>query len=506
MPVTEEVAAVGTEPRPTTQPATPAPEHYAPRHAAKPTTLRAAWIPLTALCLAFFVEMVDNTVLTIALPTMGRDLHASTTQLQWVTGAYSLVFGSLLLLAGTVADRYGRRRVLMTGLATFGIVSAFVWFVDSANQLITLRSILGVAAACMAPVTMSLVFRLFEDEGARMRAITLMVSIGMGAMALGPVLAGTVLNSFSWKWLLFANTPIALLAVIGVMLGVPKDTADDLHPDPLDIPGALLTMAFMAFGCYSFTAGVDRGWGNWVTISCMVLAVLAAIGFVFRERAAKHPMIDIELLTHRTVRGSALAQLAGAVAQMAAMWMLIMHFQYANGWSPMRAGFANLPFVLTMMLASPVTDGLTKRFGHRVTTAIAIVLIAGSMVGMAFAMGARYWVLAITIVGMTLGLRIVMTVCAVALIDSVPEDRTSLGTALNDVTQELGSSIGVALVGTVIAALVAKVLPDGAWTAAFHASFIHGERVALIVTAALVALIGGYGASTLTNSHAVEEH
>lgn len=472
----------------------------------KPTMLRAAWVPLAALCLAFFVEMVDNTLLTIALPTMGRELGASTTQLQWVTGAYSLVFGSLLLTAGTVADRFGRRRVLMIGLALFGVVSALVWFVSSAGDLIAMRAVLGVAAACMAPVTMSLVFRLFDDETVRMRAITLIVTIGMAAMALGPVLAGTALAHVSWHWLLFVNTPIALVAALGVRAGVPKDSAADLHRAPLDLAGSVLTMAAIGLGCYALTSGVEHGWTSPTTLACFIGAAAALVGFVLRERSARQPMIDLSLLAHRTVRGSALAQLAGSVAMMAAMFLLILHFQYANGWSPMRAGFANLPFVITMLVASPVTEWLTKRFGHRITTAISVALLTISLVGMAWAIEQPYWMLAICIAGMTLGLRSIMTVCAIALVDSVPENRTSLGTALNDVTQELGSSLGVAVIGTVIAALVGAVLPSGVWDAAFRATFVHGERVALVVVAALVTVIGAYGASTLTNSHSVEEH
>ena len=135
-------------------------------------SLRAAWIPLFALCLAFFVEMVDNTLLTIALPTIGRDLGSGTTGLQWVTGAYSLTFGGLLLTAGSAADRLGRRRVLLVGLAAFGLISLAVVAVESAGELIALRAALGVAAAAMAPITNSLVFRLFEEEALRMRAMT----------------------------------------------------------------------------------------------------------------------------------------------------------------------------------------------------------------------------------------------------------------------------------------------------------------------------------------------
>src|SRR5690349_3585167 len=150
------------------------------------TSLRAAWIPLAALCLAFFVEMVDNTLLSIALPTIGRDLGSGTTALQWVTGAYSLTFGGLLLTSGSIADRLGRRRVLLVGLAIFGLLSLCVIFVSTTGELIALRAGLGIAAAAMAPITNSLVFRLFDDKALRMRAIT-----GMSGFILGPQLGGT---------------------------------------------------------------------------------------------------------------------------------------------------------------------------------------------------------------------------------------------------------------------------------------------------------------------------
>src|SRR4051812_27109694 len=155
-------------------------------------SLAAAWIPLAALCLAFFVEMVDNTLLSIALPTIGRDLGSSTTALQWVTGAYSLTFGGLLLTAGSMADRLGRRRVLLVGLAVFGLLSLAVVAVSNTGQLIALRAGLGIAAAAMAPITNSLVFRLFDDATLRMRAMTVMIIVGMSGFVLGPVLGGSV--------------------------------------------------------------------------------------------------------------------------------------------------------------------------------------------------------------------------------------------------------------------------------------------------------------------------
>src|ERR1700753_2014642 len=200
-------------------------------------SLRAAWIPLLALCLAFFVEMVDTTLLTIALPPIGRDLGGGTTALQWVTGAYSLTFGGLLLTAGSAADRLGRRRVLLVGLALFGTISLGALAFHSAGQLIVLRAALGVAAAAMAPITNSLVFRLFDTEELRTRAMTVMIVVGMSGFILGPLLGGTALAHVRWEWLLVVNAPIALIAWIGVRLGVPGDRSEDLTHEALDLAG-----------------------------------------------------------------------------------------------------------------------------------------------------------------------------------------------------------------------------------------------------------------------------
>src|ERR1700749_1009907 len=191
-------------------------------------SLRAAWIPLAALCLAFFVEMVDNTLLSIALPTIGRDLGSGTTGLQWITGAYSLTFGGLLLTAGSMADRPGRRRGGLCGLPPFGLLSLCVAFVTTTGELIALRAALGIAAAAMAPITNSLVFRLFDDKALRMRAITVMIVVGMSGFILGPLLGGTALAHVRWEWLLVVNAPIALIACLGVRLGVPADRSEDL--------------------------------------------------------------------------------------------------------------------------------------------------------------------------------------------------------------------------------------------------------------------------------------
>ncbi len=480
-----------------TAPSPPSPRTY--------TSLRAAWIPLAALCLAFFVEMVDNTLLTIALPTIGRDLGSGTTGLQWVTAAYSLTFGGLLLTAGSLADRFGRRRVLLVGLAVFGVVSLGVLAVTTTGTLIGLRAGLGLAAAAMAPITNSLVFRLFEEESLRRRAMTVLIVVGMSGFILGPLLGGTALAHVSWEWLLVVNAPIALIAAVGVRLGVPADRAEDLTEDRLDLLGAALSVATIGLACYALTSGVDQGWGALPTWACALGAVLAAACFIRHEQRTDSPMLDLGSFADGTVRGAAIAQLGTAIAMASVMFGLILHFQYAYGWSPVRAGLANLPIILAMVLASPLSEWLAGRFGHRVACLVGATLLAGSLGGLAWGVEHGYLAIAIAMVGLAVGLRTVMTICAIALIGAMPSNRTSVAAALNDTAQEVGSTLGTAVVGTLIAALVTTRLPVGAWSDALVTSFFAGERVTYAVLAILVGLVAGLGAMTLSDSHVTDE-
>jgi MFS family permease len=470
------------------------------------TSLRAAAIPLAALCLAFFVEMVDNTLLSIALPTIGRDLGSGTTALQWVTGAYSLTFGGLLLTAGSMADRLGRRRVLLVGLAVFGLLSLSVIFVTTSGELIALRAGLGIAAAAMAPITNSLVFRLFDDKALRMRAMTVMITVGMLGFVLGPLLGGTALAHVRWEWLLVVNAPIALLACIGVRLGVAADRPEDLTDDKLDLPGAVLSVTTIGLACYSATSGVQHGWLSLGTVASIVGALAALVAFVRHERRTAAPMLDLGLFSNRTVRGAAIAQVGTAIAMASIMFGLILHFQYAYGWSPVRAGLANLPIIVTMLAASPLSEWLARRFGHRIACLVGAAFLTGSLAGLSWGVEHGYVAIAVCMVAMTIGLRTVMTICAVALVDAMPGNRTSIGTALNDTAQEVGTSVGTAVVGTLIAALVTTSLPAGRWSDHLVASFFHGERITYAILAAVVGVVAAGGALTLTDSRSTEEH
>ena len=469
-----------------------------------PTTLLAAAPALLALCLTMLVEMVDNSILTVALPTIGRDLHVGATGLQWIVGAYSLTFGGLLMIGGTLGDTLGRRRMLLWGLAGFGLSSLLVLAAQSDGQLVAIRALCGAFAALIAPGTMSLVFRLFDDPALRRRAIGLIVSVAMVGVAIGPALGGLAVAHLPWQVLLVANAPTAALAWWGVRRGIAPDDPADRRPGRPDLPGAALSVATIAGGLFTFTLAVEVGWLAWQTLGTAAMALLAGACFVRRERHAADPMLDLGLFARPAVRGSALLQTAVMVAMVGVGFASTQLFQYAWGWSPMAAGLGTLPLVAGMFLAGPLTDVLVDRTGHRRTALIGCAALVASLLLLIASMSS-YPGFATGLLVLALGMRLVMTTSAVALIEALPTDHTSLGSALNDTAQELGNAVGVAVIGTVTAAVMGTSLPIGRWSEAVTEEFLRSQRIGFAILAGLVTVIAVIGGRTLTNSTTTEE-
>ncbi|GAA4076556.1 MFS transporter [Nocardioides kongjuensis] len=484
---------------------TASPTPTTPR-AAKPTTLRAAAPAILALCLTMLVEMVDNSVLSVALPTIGRDLPVGPTGLQWIVGAYSLTFGGLLMVGGTLGDRLGRRRTLLVGIAGFGLASSLVVLATESWQLIGVRALCGVFAALIAPGTMSLVFRLFDDDELRRRAIGLIVSVAMVGVMVGPVLGGLAVSHLPWQALLVVNAPVAAIAFWGVARGIPVDDPAERRTGGADVPGAVLSVAMLGLILFTFTLGVDAGWTAPVTVVTASAALAAGVGFVLRERAAADPMLDLRLLGRRTVRGSAILQTGVMVAMVGVMFAATQLFQFAWGWTPLQAGLGTLPMVAGMFVSGPVTDALVARLGHRATALAGSTSLLVSLAVEYVALGAGYPVFAAGMVLLAVAARMVMTTSAVALIEALPEDHTGIGSALNDTAQEIGNVFGVAVVGTVTAAVMGTMLPSGRWSAAVVEEFLRSQRIGFAILAGLVAVITVVGGRTLTASRSTDEH
>ncbi|WP_243155715.1 MFS transporter [Kocuria sp. TGY1127_2] len=477
-----------------------------PQASNKPQSLRAAWPALLGLCLAMLVEMVDNSILNVALPTVGRDLHASPTDLQWIVGAYSLTFGGLLMVGGTLGDKLGRRRTLLTGLALFGLAGLAVLLVQTPAELIAVRALSGAFAALMAPLTMSLVFRLFDREDLRTKAIGVIMVVSMIGFAIGPTLAGLAVESWPWQSLLVLNAPMALIAWLGVRLGVERDKLEDRRVGGTDVPGALFSVGALGLILYSFTAGTEYGWSSPKTLGILVAGIVCLVAFIWREKTAKDPMLDLTLLSIPTVRGSAIIQTAVMIAMVGVMFGSTQLYQFAWGWSAFKAGLANLPFVAGMLLAGPFVDRMVVKLGHRKTSMIGSVLVLGSLLLWVYAVSHSYVWCAIGMLIMTMGMRTIMTTGAVALLGALPETHTSIGSAMNDTAQELGNAVGVAVVGTVMATVVGKTLPHGAWDAATVNGFVHSQQISFWILAGIVLVMSFIGVRTLTDSKETEEH
>lgn len=288
--------------------------------------------------------------------------------------------------------------------------------------------------------------------------------------------------------------------------GIDKDDPTDRREGGADILGGILSVTSLGFLLYGFTAGVENGWSAPLTITVFAVGILSLGGFVWREKTAKDPMLDLKLLALPTVSGSAILQTATMIAMVGVMFVSTQLYQFAWGWSALQAGLANLPFVAGMLLAGPFVDRAVAHFGHRKTSIGGIALVLISLVIWIYALSHGFIWCAIGMLIMTMGMRTIMTTGAVALLGALPETHTSIGSALNDTAQELGNAVGVAIVGTIMAAILGSTLPQGAWDSATVAGFVHSQQIAFTVLAGIVLVMSILGIRTLTDSTEVDEH
>ncbi|SER92495.1 Major Facilitator Superfamily protein [Propionibacterium cyclohexanicum] len=456
----------------------------------RPQSLRAAWPALTGLAAVFLIEMLDTSVLNVALPTIAKDLSASASELQWASGAYALVFGGLMLAFGTIADRFGRRRMMLVGLALFGLASLSILLVTHPLGLVAVRVAIGVAAAMTAPGSMALSFRLFDDDALRVRATALISTVGLVGLAIGPTVGGLLLAVAPWQVLLLLNVPIAILAFGGVRFGIRADRPDELHRVPVDIVGALLGTATIVLALLAPTLFIDLGGHNpwpWVAAGA---AVAGLIGFVLRQRLAAHPLIDLALFRRPSVATGLTYQAALGLATAGLGYTVTLQLQLAWGWPPALAALGTLPQVLTMIAIAPLVERIVKKVGmDKAGLYGSSAVVAGLLV---YALLGRYSyaLIALALVLVAAGMRITMITATINVMRGLPPERTSIGAALNDTAQEVAAGIGIAVVGLVIAASIAGALTGAAWTPTETAAFENSVTLGvLILTAVAVALL-----------------
>ncbi|OII33082.1 multidrug transporter [Curtobacterium sp. MMLR14_010] len=454
-----------------------------------PRSLGDAWLALAGLSAVFLFEMLDNSLLNVALPTIGRELHATTTGLQWVTGAYSVVFGGLMLLFGAVADRVGRRRIMLVGLVLLAVASLATVFVTTTPELIALRAVMGIAAAMTTPGSMALAFRLFDTEDLRVRALTVISTAGLVGLAIGPTIGGLVLAVAPWQVLLLANAPIALVAFVGIRTGIGADTADGLHRAPIDVAGAVLGTATIAGALVAPTLAVDLGW-SWQLSVMAAATVVAGVAFVLRERSAAHPLLDLALVA-RPLVASGLAFKAGAGLAVAGLsYLVTLQLQFGWGWSPAAAAVGMLPQVVVLLASGRFVGPFVQRVGLRRAAASSSAAVVLGLGVFAVLGHLGYGWVAVALVLVAAGMRVVGVVAGNDVLRGLPADRTSMGAALVDTASELATGVGIAASGAVLAAMVSGSIATTAWTSTRLAQFESGVQVAgVVLTLGATALV-----------------
>ncbi|GAW47998.1 putative multidrug resistance protein mdtD [Nocardioides sp. PD653] len=352
-----------------------------------------------------------------------------------------------------------------------------------------MRAAIGVAAAMTAPGSMAMAFRLFDDDALRIRTTAVISTVGLVGLAVGPTVGGLMLAIWPWQALLAVNVPVAVLAGICIRLGIPADDTTELHREPLDLLGALLGTATITLVLWTATLVVEDGWSSPTPYGTGVTAVACAAAFVLRERRAPHPMLDLELLKRPLVTAGVTYQAAIGLAVAGLAYSVTLQLQLVWGWPPALAAIGNLPQVVTMIVAGPFVEKIVKKVGMNKAGPLgAAAVITGLLV---YALLGRYgypWIAA-TLVLSAAGMRLVMITAAVNVMRGLPPDQTSLGASLNDTSQEVASSIGLAVVGTIVAAALTGTLADIGHSSADAQAFENAVTTATLVLTATCALL-----------------
>jgi EmrB/QacA subfamily drug resistance transporter len=412
---------------------------------------------LVFICLSVFVISVDATIVNVALPTLSRDLDADTAQLQWIVDAYTLVMAGLMLSAGSLSDRFGRRGWLSAGLALFAITSAVAAQVNSADALIASRAAMGVGAAVIFPTTLSLITNIFPDPVKRAKAIGLWAAmVGVGVAA-GPISGGWLLEHFSWGSVFMVNVPLAAVAIIGGVLFIP--TSRDPAAPPVDVPGLVLSSIGITALVYAVIEAPNWGWGSAHTTAGFVSAIAVLAVFALWERRTPHPMLDVTVFFNRRFSGGSLAVTAGFLTLFGFIFVITQYFQFIKGYSAFETGLRLLPVAVSIAVASIVGPRIVERIG---TTAVVAGGLATFAAGLAWASTADaatpYLEITLQMVLLGGGLGLTTAPGTEAIMGSLSADKAGVGSAVNDTTRELGGTLGVAIVGSVFASIYSSRL------------------------------------------------
>ena len=415
-------------------------------HSTEPHPRR--WLILVVLCTSIVMVFSNLGSMNIALPTIQTALNASGSDLQWINDAYILTFAGLLLPFGALGDRRGRKGMLLAGIVVFGVSCALAAFSTTAGQVILYRAVMGVGAALVMPATLSIAAVIFPASERPKAVAVWSAAAGLSGL-LGPITGGLLLRYFWWGSTFLVTVPVA-----GVVLGLVTwivPTSRDEEQRPLDAVGAALSI--VALGCllYGIIEGPELGWRNPWVIGCFGGALVGFWAYVRWERGVRFPMLDPAYFRNRVFTLGAVAAVLTFFALYGIFFILTQYFQFAQGHTPLGAGFRMLPASAVVVLVAPRTPALVARFGARamISAGLAVTAVGSAIMGTLDA-ASPYWPAAVALMVLGTGLALTMPTATHAIVSSLPSHKAGVGSALNDTTREAGGAIGIALLGTLL--------------------------------------------------------
>jgi len=459
------------------------PAHARPAHRAGGDHRK--WWTLGAVGVGLFMIMIDNTVVNVALPTMQRELGLSLEQLEWVVSGYALTFAAFMLTGGTLADRLGRRRIFVAGLAIFTVASLLCGLAGSGGLLIAFRVVQGVGAAIMTPATLSILVAAFPVRQ-RGTAIGIWAAVSALALAIGPLLGGLLAEHVGWHWIFFINVPVGVAGIVASMVFV-DESRDESAVRRLDVPGLLTSGVGLFALTYALIQGNTAGWSSPRILGAFAVAAIGLAAFVVIELRSRAPMLDLGLFRDPTFTGANLVSLLVSLAMFGVFFYLSLYMQQVLRYTPVHAGLTFLPTTVLIILVAPQAGRLTDRFGARwiVGTGMTLVALSLTVYSRLDATSTFRDIVPGLLTG-GVGMAMTMTPTTAATMAAVPADKSGVGSAILNSMRQVGGSLGIAVIGAIMAAGLRSSLAagDSAQTA-----FVTGFQSALLV-AAIIAFAG----------------
>jgi len=428
------------------------------------SAVRRRYAVLATVCLAAFAINLDTTIINVALPDLARELGATTRQLQWIVDGYNLAFAGLVLTAGSLGDRFGRRPALLVGLGGFALASGLGAMAGSSGALIAVRFAMGMFAALIFPTTLSIIANTFPDRRERARAIGIWGAVTGLGVAIGPVTGGLLLAHYSWPSVFLALVPVALVALVAAAILVPESREPGLAR--LDLPGLVVSSAAVGLLVYTVIEAPRRGWQDPATLAGFALTAVLAVAFVAIERRREHPMIDVSLFRTPAFSAASGSVTVAFFALFGFIFLVTQYFQFIRGYGTLSTGLRILPVATTIAIGSVAGVALAGRLGTRAVVSTGLLLLGTSFGWIALSPAfMAYGQIVGQMVLMGLGLGLTTAPATESILSVLPAAKAGVGSAVNDATREAGGTLGVAVLGSIFTSLYADRIGSGAFAA-----------------------------------------